>query len=134
MFGLLQDTFRQNEALRQDMKDLRTQNNVLVHLILDVKDYLHAQRSVPARVLLQQPIILHDALGRIAPFHLEFIDSVEMFLEVLQMRFEHIGRPKVKRLEFDLGDVANERQIALRKRWRGVFRVRQVRNRAQASA
>lgn len=134
MFGLLQDTFRQNEALRQDMKDLRTQNNVLVHLILDVKDYLHAQRSVPARVLLQQPIILHDALGPIAPFHLEFIDSVEMFLEVLQMRFEHIGRPKVKRLEFDLGDVANERQIALRKRWRGVFRVRQVRNRAQASA
>lgn len=130
MFNLLQETFRQNEglrqeieSLRQEMKDLHTQNNTLVHHVLEVKDSLRTQRSIPSQVLLQQPVVLHDALGRIAPFHLEFIDSVAAFLAVLIIRFEHVGRPKIKRLEFDLRDTARQSLIALRRSWTGVFRV-----------
>jgi len=123
MFGVLQEVFRQNEGLRQEMKDLQTQNNTLVRHVLEVKDSIRIQKSLPSQVLLQQPVVLHDALGRIAPFHLEFIDSVAAFLAVLQIRFEHVGRPKITRLEFDLRDTARQCPIALRKSWRGVFRV-----------
>ena len=133
MFNLLQSTFQQNETLHQEIKDLQTQNSVLVNHILDVKKYLRIQRQVPPQVLLQQPVILNDALGRIAPFHLEFIDSVEAFLAVLQIRFEHVGRPKISRLEFDLRDTANQKVIGLRKSWKGVFRVRFLRSLLEVS-
>jgi hypothetical protein len=123
MFNLLQSTFQQNATLHQEVKDLHTQNNVLVRHILDVKESLRTQRNLPPQVLLQSPVILNDALGRIAPFHLDFIDSVEAFIAVLQIRFEHVGRPKVSRLEFDLRDTGNQKPIALRKSWKGVFRV-----------
>lgn len=123
MFNLLQSACQQNETLHQEVKDLHTQNNVLVRHILDVKDSLRTQRNLPPQVLLQSPVILNDALGRIAPFHLDFIDSVEAFIAVLQIRFEHVGRPKVSRLEFDLRDTGNQKPIALRKSWKGVFRV-----------
>ena len=64
-------------------------------------------------MLLQQPVVLHDALGWIAPLHLEFIGSVAAFLAVLKIRFEHVGRPKVTRLELDLCDFASQSPIAL---------------------
>lgn len=123
MFNLLQETLRQNQELRKDTTDLRNQNDTLLHHVLEMKDLLRTQRCLPSQVLLQQPVVLHDALGRIAPFHLEFIDSIAAFLAVLQIRFEHVGRPKISRLEFDLRDSARQKPIALRRLWKGVFRV-----------
>ena len=35
-------------------------------------------QAIPAQVLLSTPVILLDALGRRAPFHLEFVDSAEV--------------------------------------------------------
>jgi hypothetical protein len=34
--------------------------------------------------MLQQPVILLDACGKIAPFHLEFVDSLEAFVAVMR--------------------------------------------------
>jgi len=126
MFNMLQATFQQNEALRQDMKTLQTQNYTLLNHVSDMKDVLRIERNLPAQVLLQQPVILHDALGRTAPFHLDFIDSVAAFLAVLRIRFEHVGRPKITRMEFDLRDTARQSPIALRKTWQGIFRVSHI--------
>jgi hypothetical protein len=131
MFGLMRMNFQQNEDLRRQNDDLRheikniqTQNTTLLHHVLEVKSSLDIQRVLPSQVLLQQPVVLHDALGRIAPFHLEFIDSVAAFLAVLQIRFERVGRSKITRLEFDLRDNARQSPIALKRVWQGVFRVR----------
>ena len=123
MFTLLQNTVQQNQSLHQEMKNLQNQNNTLLNHVVEVKNSLHKQRNLPSQVLLQQPVILHDALGRIAPFHLEFIDSLAAFITVLQIRFEHVGGPKITRLEFDLRDTARQSPIALRKTWKGIFRV-----------
>ena len=127
MFGLLlkqnEDLHQQNDDLRHEIKNIQTQNTTLLQHVLEVKNSLHTQRVLPSQVLLQQPVVLHDALGRIAPFHLEFIDSVAAFLAVLQIRFERVGRPKVTRLEFDLRDTARQSPIALKRVWQGVFRV-----------
>lgn len=123
MFELLQETLTQNRGLRRDMQDLKDQNHALVHHVVEMKEALRTQRFIPSQVLLQQPVILHDALGRIAPFHLEFIDSVAAFLAVLEIRFEHVGRQKISRLEFTFHDTVHQKQIALRRSWRNVFRV-----------
>ncbi len=36
------------------------------------------QGEIPAQVLLQQPMIFRDALDRVTPVHLEFIDSLQV--------------------------------------------------------
>ncbi len=40
--------------------------------------------TIPQQVLLQQPVILLDAFGKIAPLHLDFIDSLDCFTAVLK--------------------------------------------------
>ena len=35
-------------------------------------------QEIPPQVLLSTPVVLLDACGRIAPFHLDFIDSAEV--------------------------------------------------------
>ena len=39
---------------------------------------LRDSQEIPPQVLLSSPVVLLDACGRIAPFHLEFIDSAEV--------------------------------------------------------
>ena len=39
---------------------------------------LRVNQNVPHQVLLSAPVVLLDACGRSAPFHLEFIDSAEV--------------------------------------------------------
>jgi hypothetical protein len=123
MFDLLQANVQQNKGLREKMKSLQTQNHILMHHIVEMKNSLRCQNYLPSHVLLQQPVVLHDALSRIAPFHLEFIDSVAASFAVLQIRFEHVGRRKMKQLELELRDTARQTTITLRKTWNGVIRV-----------
>ena len=80
------------------------------------------QARIPAqldRTWTQAPIILEDALGRILPFHLEFIDSWEVgrricgmghieltfkaFEPILEVRFRGLpGHRKIKQKEYAL--------------------------------
>jgi hypothetical protein len=39
---------------------------------------LHVQTQIPPQVLFQQPVVFRDALDRVTPFHLDFIDSAEV--------------------------------------------------------
>lgn len=61
--------------------------------------------SLPAQILQQQPVIFRDALDRVAPFHLEFIDSHEAFVMVLKLRFKDVGLRKIQNGEYVLQDV-----------------------------
>lgn len=69
------------------------------------------QKSLPPQVLLQQPVMFTDALNRIAPIHLEWIDSWDAFQAVLQVRFTHLGYNKVKRREFALQDTVTRKEL-----------------------
>lgn len=44
----------------------------------DIATIARVSQAVPAQVLLSTPVVLLDARGRCAPFHLEFIDSAEV--------------------------------------------------------
>jgi hypothetical protein len=124
MFRMLQETLKKNEKLEQHFEDLRIQNQNLERHIVEVKATIKMQRNVPPQVLLQQPVILHDALGRIAPFHLEFITSAAALQAVLKVRFENVGLRKVVMNEYGLRDLARRNEINTSKPWESVIFVR----------
>ena len=50
----------------------------LMGKLRDIELMIRVNQEVPAQVLLSKPVILLDARGRYAPFHLEFIDTAEV--------------------------------------------------------
>ena len=48
---------------------------------------IRVNQEVPAQVLLSKPVILLDARGRYAPFHLEFIDTAEVSASFITIHF-----------------------------------------------
>src|SRR5436190_21624377 len=74
------------------------------------------------RTLIQEPFILEDAIGRVAPVHLQFISSWEAFDSVLDLRFRDLpGHRKVKRKEFVLQERATSREIDRSYPWQASF-------------
>ena len=103
------------------------QNKQLLHSIEDLRSMLQAQSAVPPQVLLQQPVILLDPFGKIAPFHMDFIDSSECFMAVLKARFRRngvtpAGLSKLENGDFLIQDTQRRRAINLNKNWTAVFR------------
>lgn len=79
--------------------------------------------SLPVQIDRQQPIIFEDAHGRLTPFHIEFINSFEVFQAVLEARFQDVpGLKKVKSHEYAMQDVASRRKIDLTRPWESIFR------------
>ena len=60
---------------------IRNQQDMLVEL-RELNTMVKVAQAIPAQVLLSAPVILLDALGRRAPFHLEFIDSAEVCAQI----------------------------------------------------
>jgi hypothetical protein len=61
---------------------------------------------------IQEPLILTDALGRIAPVHLELINSWDVLESMLEARFRNIpGERKIKRREYALQDRSSQLDI-----------------------
>jgi hypothetical protein len=75
------------------------------------------ERTLPAQVLRQQPVQFLDAANRFAPFYLEFINSLEAFLAVLQVRFQGLGEEKIRKREFYLQDFATRHPIDISRPW-----------------
>lgn len=103
------------------------QNKQLLHSIEDMRTMLRTQTAVPPQVLLQQPVILLDPFGKIAPFHLDFIDSLECFMAVLKARFGKAGATpagtsKLINGDFVIQDTQRRQPIDLSKNWTSVFR------------
>lgn len=124
MFHLLQETLKKNERLEKHLKGIVRQNEGLERHIIEVKTTIRMQREVPPQVLLQQPVILHDALGRIAPFHLEFITSAAALKAVLEVRFKSVGFRKIVRNEYGLRDRTRRRDLSTSKPWESIIFVR----------
>ena len=103
------------------------QNKQLLHSIEDLRSMLQTQSAVPPQVLLQQPVILLDPFGKLAPFHMDFIDSSECFMAVLKARFRRngvtrAGLSKLENGDFLIQDTQRRRAIDLNKNWTAVFR------------
>ena len=111
---------------RQFFEILMRQNQELMRNIQDLNRLLQMQISIPPQVLLQQPVILLDAFGKIAPFHLEFIDSLESFSAVFKIRFrqagvKQAGLSKIDRREFAIQESRHKRVLDLKKPWSSLF-------------
>lgn len=111
---------------RQCFEILMQQNMELMRNVQDLHRMLQLQITIPPQVLLQQPVILLDAFGKQAPFHLEFIDSLETFTAVLKIRFRKAGvkQPglaKVDNREYTIQETRRRRPIDVEKPWSEVF-------------
>src|SRR5436190_15734912 len=78
-------------------------------------------KNLPPQIMRQQPVIFRDALGRVAPIHLEWINSWEAFLAVLKVRFKERGLRKVENMEFALQRVGLHRDINMSESWEVAF-------------
>ncbi|KAL8991743.1 MAG: hypothetical protein Q9169_007691 [Polycauliona sp. 2 TL-2023] len=89
-------------------------------VILDVQDYL---KSIPEQIERQQPVYLNDALGRYAPFHLEFIRSRAALTYVLSDNFKFFDSTAKKILasEFTIHDSRTKRDVDLDQPWDACF-------------
>jgi hypothetical protein len=76
--------------------------------LINYKTLIDIQRTMPKQTgpcWIQEPVTLTDPLGRVAPIHLELINSWEVFEKVLDGRFLHLpGRKKLERREYALQD------------------------------
>ena len=55
------------------------------------------------RILIEDPVILEDPIGRIAPVHLQFITSWDAFHSVLDDRFQNVpGESKMRQRKYGL--------------------------------
>lgn len=57
--------------------------------------------------------MFRDALDRVAPIHLEWINSREAFMAVLKVRFKDFGLHKIQNGEFALQDTGSADDIDL---------------------
>lgn len=108
------------EAVRQGV----TQNHTIIQnqqqilgQVQELKTICSVNQEIPPQVLLSTPVILLDARGRSAPFHLEFIDSAEAFVAVLKIRFKDIGLRKIETEEYTLEDTRRKQALKLTDPW-----------------
>lgn len=111
---------------RQCFEFLMRQNKELMRNVQDLNRMLRMHMSIPPQVLLQQPVMLLDAFGKIAPFHLDFIDSLEALIAVLKVRFRQagvkkIGLSKLEKREFSIQETRHKRFMDLSKPWSTIF-------------
>lgn len=124
-------TTRLKEALRLDwftrfgaeMKDMMLRiiniNIATYNTVISIQGVISGglQRS-----LNHEPFILEDAIGRMSPVHMQFINSWEALDAVLELRFRKIqGHAKVKRLEYTFQEHATKRVISRSRHWEGAF-------------
>lgn len=75
------------------------------------------------RPLIQEPFILEDALGGIAPVHLQSITSWQALEAIMLVRFDGLpGREKIARRRFVLQEQATKKEIPFEQPWETAFR------------
>lgn len=111
---------------RQCFEFLMQQNKELMRNVQELNQMLRIQMSIPPQVLLQQPVMLLDAFGKMAPFHLDFIDSLEAFTAVLKVRFrqagvKRTGLSKLEKREFSIQETRLKKFKDLSRPWSTLF-------------
>lgn len=80
-------------------------------------------RNIPPQIEREQPVLFEDAHGRLAPFHVEFINSYAAFQAVLEARFQNMpGLRKVRNLEYSMQDTRSKHILDLSRPWENNFR------------
>jgi len=84
--AMLQQILQQQAKKFQLILDQQAQTHqVLMNGLNTVSAHLQLQKDIPPQVLLQQPVVFKDALDRITPVHLEFIDSAEVRINMMSI-------------------------------------------------
>ena len=66
--------------LNQILSIIELQNRTTQSIFYEMTSFaaqFRSQTQIPPQVLLQQPVVFRDALDRVTPVHLDFIDSAE---------------------------------------------------------
>ncbi|KAH7095385.1 hypothetical protein FB567DRAFT_556608 [Paraphoma chrysanthemicola] len=114
------DWFRQlGSELKGYMRRIIAMNIATYHAVISI------QSSLPGRLergLIEEPFILEDAIGRIAPVHLQFVTSWDAFNAVLEIRFREMqGFQKIKKKQYGLQEKATKREIEQSRPWQRAF-------------
>ena len=111
---------------RQLGSELKTMMNKIFRTNLATYEaVVSIQRVLPShleRSMFRDPFILEDAIGRISPVHMDFINSWEAFDAILRLRFQDVqGFKKVQKKEFVLQEHATKREIKRTRPWECAF-------------
>ncbi|KAH3987371.1 hypothetical protein HBH70_009260 [Parastagonospora nodorum] len=119
------------DALRLDwLRQLGSELKGLLHrsIAINLATYqavISNQVSLPSRLergLIEEPVILEDALGRIAPVHLQFVTSWDAFDAILEIRFRGFqGHKKIAQRQYGLQDRVTGREVEQSRAWQYAF-------------
>ncbi|KAK0709916.1 nucleoside phosphorylase domain-containing protein [Lasiosphaeria miniovina] len=87
------------------------------------------QFAIPNRPVSEvqfHSVLVIDARGRLLPFHLETINSKELFVHILRARFKDLGHTKIDRGEWSLEGTQTGEILDLDKPWQTVVKHKQV--------
>jgi hypothetical protein len=111
---------KMTQGLQNIMLKLSGTNMKIYQIVLDIQSAI--QHQLPAQINRQEPVYFEDAHGRVAPFHIEFVDSLEAFEAVMEVRFRHVpGLKKFQRKEYILQEPRSKRKLNLQAPWPTVF-------------
>jgi hypothetical protein len=100
-----------SQDLQAVMLNVVETNMKTYQMVLDMQSII--QHQLPVQINRQQPIYFEDAHGRFAPFHIEFINSLEAFQAVMEVRFRHVpGLKKFQRREYLLQEPGSKRKLS----------------------
>jgi hypothetical protein len=118
-------------ALRMDwLRQLGSELTALMRraFAINIATYhavINIQKVFPSRLergLLEEPFILEDPIGRIAPVHLQFVTSWDAFNAILEIRFRSLqGHRKIVQKRYGLQERATGRDINQSRPWQGAF-------------
>lgn len=113
-------TQNETQGLQSIMIKVLDTNTKIYQMVLDMQKAFQTQ--LPPQIDRQQPVYFEDAHGRITPFHIEFINSLDAFQAVMEARFRHVpGLKKVRRGEYLLLEANSKRKLDLQAQWDSVF-------------
>lgn len=109
--------------LGQDLKGFMRKifiiNVAIYQAVLDIRGRLPSHLD---RCLDQEPFILEDGIGRIAPVHMQFISSWEAFDSVLELRFRGMqGYNLVQDKRYVMQEQATRREVDRTRAWECSF-------------
>jgi len=105
--------------LKQYMRRIIAMNIATYHAVISIQSALpnHLERG-----LIEEPFVLEDAIGRIAPVHLQFVTSWDAFNAVLQIRFRNMqGFKRVMEKQYSLQEKVTKRDIDQNRPWQRAF-------------
>lgn len=117
---MLEPISRNAQECLETSRRIISMNVRVFQVVLNIQKLLS---TIPGQIDRQQPVYLVDAVGRHAPFHLEFIKSSEALINVLSINFRGLGAAskKIQNGDFALQDSHTTKDINLKGAWDGCF-------------